>query len=356
LTFDISMDRANVKCQDLTPFIPFIMFTGASGGHIMPALAFRKHFPNSVLVAVKTSASEEILKGVDGVMFIRPLALKKIKLSAIADIARVIFFAREFKPEKILCFGSYLNAVGTFCAKISGVKLYFFEPNAVPGKGTSLLKYFADEIFEVFPGAGEGLKKNTVFCKFPVSALKYGRDDARGKLGFDFQKPVILILGGSQGSGFINDIILRLLPKLGFAQIIHITGSADFGRVNKAYNAHRGNHLIFSVSRNMPLFYSAADTAVSRAGAGTLAELAFYKIPSLLIPYPLAAAHQERNADFFSKSGAAIIIKQRNVTENNIFEAIEKITFRDFWKFSENLAKISLSDDGSDLAEKISGE
>ncbi|MCD6312142.1 MAG: UDP-N-acetylglucosamine--N-acetylmuramyl-(pentapeptide) pyrophosphoryl-undecaprenol N-acetylglucosamine transferase, partial [Elusimicrobia bacterium] len=254
------------------------------------------------------------------------------------------------------CFGSYLNAAGVICAKMSGAELYFFEPNAVPGKGTSLLKIFADKIFEVFPAAGKHRKKKTVLCKFPLVARKYGREEACAKLGFDSEKTLILILGGSQGSAFINDLMLRLLSKLCFAQIIHITGSDDFERVNALYNAHKGKHLVLPVSLNMPLLYSAADIAVSRAGAGTLAELSFYKIPSLLIPYPLAGAHQEKNAEFFSDCAAALMIKQRDAKDDNIFEAVENMISGNFWKFSENLAKISVSDDGSDLAEKISGE
>ncbi len=329
------------------------MFTGASGGHIMPALALRKHFPRAMIVAVKTDAAAEILKDADNVMFIRPLALKKIKFSAVGNIVRVIIFTLKFKPERILCFGSYLNAAGTLCAKMSGARLYFFEPNAIPGKGTSLLKIFADKIFEVFPATGKHRKKKTVLCKFPLVARKYGREEARAKLGFDSEKPLILILGGSQGSAFINDLVLRLLSKLRFAQIIHLAGAADFDRVNSAYGAHKGNHLILQVSHHMSLLYSAADVAVSRAGAGTLAELSFYKIPSLLIPYPLAGAHQEKNAEFFSKHGAALIIKQCDAKDDNVFEAIEKISTGDFWKFRENLARISISDDGSDLAEKV---
>ncbi|MEA2081170.1 MAG: UDP-N-acetylglucosamine--N-acetylmuramyl-(pentapeptide) pyrophosphoryl-undecaprenol N-acetylglucosamine transferase [Elusimicrobiota bacterium] len=331
------------------------MFTGASGGHIIPALALRRHFPDAVIVAVKTEAALEILKDAENVLFIRPLAVKKITLGALKDAARIIVFAWKFKSRRILCFGSYLNVPGVFCAKLTGARLYFFEPNAVPGKGTALLKIFADKIFEIFSGTIKDSAK-TVLCKFPVDARKYGKEEARAKLGFDSEKPLILILGGSQGSAFINDLVLRMLSKLRFAQIIHITGPADFNRVNSAYGAHRGNHLVLPVCHYMSLLYSVADAAVSRAGAGTLAELSFYKIPSLLIPYPLAGAHQKKNAEFFSARNSALMISQRNAKEDNVFEALKNMLSGNFWKLSENLAKISVSDDGSDLAEQISAE
>ncbi|PIY18460.1 MAG: hypothetical protein COZ15_00125, partial [Elusimicrobia bacterium CG_4_10_14_3_um_filter_49_12_50_7] len=219
------------------------------------------------------------------------------------------------------------------------------------GKGTALLSCFADKIFFMFQPRRK--YKNSVLCKFPVSAGKPGRDEARSRLGLDPGKPLILILGGSQGSSFINDLVLRLLPRLGFAQIVHITGEADFMRVNAAYAAHKGKHLILPACHYMSILYSAADAAVSRAGAGTLADLAFYKIPSLLIPYPLAGAHQEKNADFFSDPPSAIIIRQAEVDEDKILTAIEDLVSDNFWKLKENLAKISLSDDGADLAAKL---
>ncbi len=330
-----------------------LMFTGASGGHIMPALALRRHFPRAVIIAIRTNAAVELLKDVGNVKFIGALAIKKITFEALKDLVRVMVFARNFKPGKVLCFGSYLNAAGALCAKISGAKLYFFEPNAVPGKGTALLKFFAAKIFEVFPGAVKGSGK-TIPCKFPVSTAGYSREDARGRLGLDLDKPVILILGGSRVINFINNLILRLLPKLVFVQIIHITGARDFDCVNSAYAAHKANHLILPVSHYMSLLYSAADAAVSRAGAGTLAELAFYNIPSLLIPYPLAEAHQERNAEFFSERAAALMIRQDYAQDDVVLEAVDNLVSGNFWKLSENLAKISVSDDGIDLAEKIS--
>ncbi|PKN00494.1 MAG: hypothetical protein CVU78_00870 [Elusimicrobia bacterium HGW-Elusimicrobia-2] len=329
-----------------------LMFTGASGGHIMPALALRRYFPLAPIIAVRTVTTEALLKDTANVVFIRPLALGKITFDALKDLFRAIVFALKFKSERILCFGSYLNAVGVFCAKIGGAGLYFFEPNAVPGKGTALLSHFADKIFYIFPTRVK--YQNGVFCKFPVSAVKYGREEALSRLGLSSDQPLILIFGGSQGSSFINDLVAGLLSKLRFVQIIHITGEADFVRVNAAYDAHKGKHLILPACYYMSLLYSAADAVVSRAGAGTLAELAFYKIPSLLIPYPLAGAHQEKNAEFFSSPPAALIITQRDAEDGVVLKAIEELVSGNFWKLKENLAKISLSDDGADLAEKLS--
>jgi len=262
----------------------------------------------------------------------------------------------KLKPGKIVCFGSYLNLAGVVCSVLTGAKILFFEPNLVPGKGTLFLRKFPWKIFTVFSRTRRFLGQNTTVVKMPVFTLADGKEKTLESLKFDFQKPVLLVLGGSQGSHFINNIICEILEKLNFAQIIHITGDRDFDFVMKRYSSHRGKHIVLPFTSTMPLFYSVAASAVSRAGAGTLAELSYYGIPSLLIPYPQAGGHQEFNALYFENSGGGIVLKQKNAAAPKVLSALERIIFTDFWKMKGNLAKINIADDGTDLAEKILSE
>lgn len=267
---------------------------------------------------------------------------------------KFIIFILKLRPGKIICFGSYLNLAGVGCSILTGAEIFFFEPNLVPGKGTLFLRKFPEKIFTVFSQTRRFLGRNTTVAKMPVFTLAAGKEKTLESLKFDFQKPVLLVLGGSQGSHFINNIICEILEKLDFVQIIHITGDRDFDFVLKRYSSHRGNHIILPFTGTMPLFYKVATAAVSRAGAGTLAELSYYRIPSLLIPYPQAGGHQEFNALFFSSKRAAIVVEQNNAGAiHELPLLINKITFTDFWKMKGNLAKINIADDGTDLANKI---
>ncbi|MFH1957867.1 MAG: UDP-N-acetylglucosamine--N-acetylmuramyl-(pentapeptide) pyrophosphoryl-undecaprenol N-acetylglucosamine transferase [bacterium] len=331
-----------------------IFFTGASGGHILPAKVLRKHLPKSYIVAIKNPVSLTILKNTPDTIFLPPLSLKRFKFSAVSELLKFIIFTLKLKPRKIICFGSYLNLIGVVCSVLTRSGIFFFEPNLVPGKGTRLLKDFADRIFTVFPQTQKFIGRKTIPVKMPVSAKAAEKEKTLADLKFDFRKPVLLILGGSQGSHFINKAVCEVLEFLDFAQIIHITGNRDFDSVLKKYSAHKGNHLVLPFTNAMPLFYGVAGTAVSRAGSGTLAELSHYKIPSLLIPYPQAGSHQEFNALFFSSKRAAIAVEQNNAgTIRELPLLINKIIFNDFWKMKENLAKIDIADDGTALAAEV---
>ncbi|PIU18893.1 MAG: hypothetical protein COT16_00720 [Elusimicrobia bacterium CG08_land_8_20_14_0_20_44_26] len=334
--------------------LKLIFFTGASGGHIMPALALRRKFPDASIIAVKTPASVDTLENAENVHYISPISFKKFRFGALREMFSLFVFACRLSPDKIVCFGSYLNFLGLLCARLSRCELVFFEPNASAGKGSLMLKRFADRIFTVFPSAAKELNGCARAVKFPVISAMRSKEKILQEVGFDFDKPVLLVIGGSQGSRFINAVVTAVIDKLSFAQIVHITGPKDFEKIQNQYQRHRGKHIVLPFCSTMPIFYSIASAAISRAGAGTLAELSYYKIPSVLIPYPGAGGHQKFNASQFASSAAAVVIKEEDINKENFPAVIENVLFRDFWKIRENVAKIEIADDGTDFAEKLS--
>jgi len=134
-------------------------------------------------------------------------------------------------------------------------------------------------------------------------------------------RPIILVLGGSQGSEAINDAFLRMLPKLlNKYELIHQTGGANYSntlnesRTILSQEQQRYYHPIgFMEEREMANAYACCDIIISRAGANSIFEIAMVGKPSIIIPLPSAAGnHQVINAHEFSKSGAAVIIEQAN--------------------------------------------
>jgi UDP-N-acetylglucosamine--N-acetylmuramyl-(pentapeptide) pyrophosphoryl-undecaprenol N-acetylglucosamine transferase len=139
--------------------------------------------------------------------------------------------------------------------------------------------------------------------------------EARIALGLKADAPVLLVMGGSQGAAKINELITGILPQLRQAmpqlQFIHLTGAAGVEKVRAAYAAAGGAAVVRSFLAEMAMALAAADVAVSRAGASSLAEFAACGLPAILIPYPTAADdHQFHNACFFSRSGAACSLQQ----------------------------------------------
>jgi UDP-N-acetylglucosamine--N-acetylmuramyl-(pentapeptide) pyrophosphoryl-undecaprenol N-acetylglucosamine transferase len=134
-------------------------------------------------------------------------------------------------------------------------------------------------------------------------------------LGLKADAPVLLVMGGSQGARKINELIAGILPQLLEAmprlQFVHLTGPDDLEKVRAAYAARQCPAVVRAFLGEMALALAAADVAVSRAGASSLAEFAACQLPALLIPYPAAADnHQYHNALAFARSGAARALQQ----------------------------------------------
>jgi UDP-N-acetylglucosamine--N-acetylmuramyl-(pentapeptide) pyrophosphoryl-undecaprenol N-acetylglucosamine transferase len=149
----------------------------------------------------------------------------------------------------------------------------------------------------------------------------------RAELGLDPQRPVVLVMGGSQGATSINDLVLRTLPTLAERapqlQWLHLAGVKDCEKVRDQYARLKLTGVVHAFFEDMPCALGAAAVAVSRAGASSLAELAAMQVPSVLIPFPAAADnHQLSNALAFEKVGAARLLEQRSATAESLSQAI----------------------------------
>ena len=134
-------------------------------------------------------------------------------------------------------------------------------------------------------------------------------------LALDPQRPVLLIMGGSQGVSGINGLLLQALPALVAGapelQFLHLTGLQEVERVRAAYSLYRNKAVVLPFLTEMEMALGAATVAISRAGASSLAELAAMRLPAILIPYPVAADnHQFYNAHALSAAGAALLLDQ----------------------------------------------
>ncbi len=147
------------------------------------------------------------------------------------------------------------------------------------------------------------------------------REDSRNILGFSTDKPVVAIIGGSQGSRAINDTFREALPLLREnhdVQIFWQTGQLQYETLRTS--ASNGINIV-PFTDKMGAVYSAADLIISRAGAMTLSEITACGRPSLLIPFPGAAAdHQMKNASSLDKKGAAKIIPEAELTPERLAE------------------------------------
>jgi UDP-N-acetylglucosamine--N-acetylmuramyl-(pentapeptide) pyrophosphoryl-undecaprenol N-acetylglucosamine transferase len=148
------------------------------------------------------------------------------------------------------------------------------------------------------------------------------------------EKPVVLVLGGSQGSQRINDKILTVLRDfLENFELIHQTGSNNFNQVKAEADTVIGSYskpyyhpVAFLNDEELAHAYKAADFIISRAGAGSIFEIAAIGKPSILIPLPESAQnHQLQNAYAFSENGASIVLEEENFLPHFLLETLKNL-------------------------------
>ena len=145
----------------------------------------------------------------------------------------------------------------------------------------------------------------------------------RTLLGLEASRPLIVVMGGSQGASGLNELVMHALPVVANAapdlQWFHLTGPNDANKVQAAYDRLHLRGIVHPFFDQMELALGAATVAVSRAGASSLAELAAMRVPSVLVPYPAATDnHQYYNAQAFVRTGAARMVQQRNATGDEL--------------------------------------
>ena len=197
-----------------------------------------------------------------------------------------------------------------------------------------------------------------------ISEIASGTSYPRNDPGADVFR--ILVMGGSQGAHRLNEAVLesfsRFLPeeKKKIA-VKHLTGREDFGWVSQKYAQIGIQHEIFPFCETMEQLYPKADMAITRAGANTLFELALFKLPAVVVPYPHAEAHQRANAEYFASRGA-VILKEENLLTGHWLggqilelkknpERLQAMS-RAMAEFSEPDAALRLAEAAADLLER----
>ena len=332
-----------------------ILFTGGgTAGHIFPIIAIAREIKKSYpyggfeffYIGPKDKFAESLLSK-EGIEVKTILAGKIRRYFSFQNIIDILFklpigviqaFYHIFviSPDLIFSKGGY----GSLPAVISGwlllVPIFLHESDVSPGLANKIAGKLAIEIFTSFPVEKTGYfpAKKMICLGNPLRAsiLECSKNEAKKIFRLTGEKPIILVLGGSQGSQRINDRLLTILNQaLESFEIIHQTGEANFEQVRKEVSfivrkdLIKYYHLVpFLNEREIACAYSVADLVISRAGAGTIFEIAAAGKPSILIPLPESAQnHQVKNAYVFAESGAALVIEEANFKPHFILERIK---------------------------------
>jgi UDP-N-acetylglucosamine--N-acetylmuramyl-(pentapeptide) pyrophosphoryl-undecaprenol N-acetylglucosamine transferase len=246
----------------------------------------------------------------------------------------------EFRPMLVVGTGGYASAPACAFALLKGVPIAVQEQNSYPGLTTRVMSRWASQVHLGFPEASRQLKPGP---RTEVNALgnpirppdfSLNRDECRQAFGLRTDSAVVLVVGGSQGSRAINETLLAALAGvpggLGTAvEILWATGPNHYESIQSRLSQIPAADWVkpFAYINEMPKALRAADIAVSRAGAMATAELLAWGIPAILIPLPTAAAdHQTHNARALSEAGAALMLLEKELTGDRLWQDLEKLT------------------------------
>lgn len=314
---------------------------GGTGGHLFPGLAVARALARRGVRATLLVSQKEIdRQAVAGVTDVGVEALPAVGLQGrnypgfawaflrSVRAARSLF--RRDRPELVLAMGGFTSAPPVVAAKLGGISTALHESNTIPGRANRWLARLVDAAFVGFEEAVPRLRGVTAEVTGTPVRDAFVRGDAgaaRLDLGLDPGRPVVAVLGGSQGATGLNDAVREALPAIGRTrpdvQFVHLTGARDLGLVEAAYRSAHLNARVLAFSDRVDVVLRAATVAIARSGASTLAEFAAMGLPSILVPFPAAVDdHQRFNAEAFARAGAARWIAQRDAQPRAICDLL----------------------------------
>jgi UDP-N-acetylglucosamine--N-acetylmuramyl-(pentapeptide) pyrophosphoryl-undecaprenol N-acetylglucosamine transferase len=240
---------------------------------------------------------------------------------------------RNRPPAAVLAMGGFASVGPVLAGRLGGARIFLHEANSVAGRANRWLAWLARETLLHFPSAAGQLRlRQTRVAGMPVRQEFRPLDprECRLALGLDPNRPVLMIMGGSQGASPLSEVVLATLPSLAVfepdLQYVHLTGPRDAGEVHRAYAQRQLRAVVQPFMPNLEVAMGAADVAVSRAGASSLAELAAMRLPAVLVPYPWAADnHQFFNARFFQEAGGARLLPQEDASPERLLAEVRAL-------------------------------
>ncbi len=302
---------------------------GGTGGHVFPALAvgnvLRTVHGADVFMIGRPNSMEERLAIQSNVKFCpvpavplhrsrwwKNLALPFAAWSSVKSALEIL--GRE-KPQAVFATGGYVCLPTGFAAWLRGIPLFVHESNSHPGVANRILARMAKAVFAGSPAGAKALGAKSVVTGNPVRALDgRTRQELREALGLGDMDRFLVVVGGSQGARGVNRILASEVASLldqGW-QVLWQTGPAEWETL-RSQVATNPRLRIEAFVTDMYGMFGAADLALTRSGASTLAELALHGLPSLLVPFPSATGnHQEVNAREFERAGAAEVMLEKD--------------------------------------------
>jgi UDP-N-acetylglucosamine--N-acetylmuramyl-(pentapeptide) pyrophosphoryl-undecaprenol N-acetylglucosamine transferase len=311
-----------------------LIAASGTGGHLFPALAVAEALPDYQIewLGVPDRLETQLVPDCYPLHTISVGGFQqRLGLGTLRTVSRLvlsIFKVRRLLQqggfEAVFTTGGYIAAPAVIAARTLGLPVMLHESNALPGKVTRWLSSWCTVVALGFEAATRYLPNaQTIWVGTPVRA-QFQQDLSQqplSDLAVPDAVPLIVVVGGSQGAVAMNRLVRQAVPAWfeAGAWVVHLTGEND----PEANSLRHPQYISLPFYHDMARLLQRATLAVSRAGAGTLTELAITGTPAILIPFPFAADdHQTHNAKVFEAAGAAYLHQQAELTPERLQQQV----------------------------------
>lgn len=355
-----------------------IISGGGTGGHIFPALAIANAIkeiqPTTEILFVGAEGKMEMEKvpaagysiiGLPIAGIQRSLTLKNLSFpfKLLRSFQKATQIIKEFKPDLAIGVGGYASGPTLMVAGLKKIPYFIQEQNSYPGITNKWLARKASKIFVAYDGmekyfpAGKIIKTGNPVRK-DITQLDSKRNEAFQYFNLDESKPVLLVVGGSQGALSINKSICAGLRKLydQEIQLIWQTGKYFHQKALDALSEQHSKQLIaYEFIHRMDLAYSIADLVISRAGASTVSELSIAGKASIMVPLPTAAEdHQTKNIESLVHQNASIMVHDKNAFSELVDTALQLLSNKEkLDSIAANIKALALPGSAESIAKFI---
>ncbi|HOC46658.1 MAG TPA: undecaprenyldiphospho-muramoylpentapeptide beta-N-acetylglucosaminyltransferase [Syntrophorhabdaceae bacterium] len=317
-----------------------VISAGGTGGHIFPGIAVAESLTaqnagnSAVFIGTPYGLEKSIIPGagfklhlIEAHQFLgRSMVHKAVTiLRIIKGILMCLKVLKMERPDAILGMGGFTSVPVILAGKMLGMPCFIHEQNVEPGLANKLLSRITRTVFVSFDETAEKMAPGrTVHSGNPLRQKLKRIEGIKDQASFG-----IFVFGGSRGARSINDAVISLLPHLEEYKnvaIYHQTGPDDLNRVQEAYAKTSVAHEVFAFTNEMERYYALSDVVISRAGATTIFELAFFRKAAILIPYPYSAGnHQWQNAAYVERQGGCHLVNNDEATGERLFGLIRQL-------------------------------
>lgn len=345
-----------------------VLTGGGTAGHVTPNIAlipylkeagYEIHYIGSYEGIEKTLISELDIPyyGISSGKLRRYLSLKNFTdpFRVLKGFSQAKRLMKEISPDIVFSKGGFVTVPVVKAAAKYHIPTILHESDMTPGLANKLCRKHAKKVCCNFPETVELFPSGqAVLTGSPIRKELITGDKAAGlKLcGFNTEKPVLMVIGGSLGALHVNEAIRNILHDLlEKYQIIHVCGK---GKVDESFYSTTGYYQFEYVNEELKDLFAAADIVISRAGANVICELLAMKKPSLLIPLPASASRGDQilNARSFKKQGYSDVLEEENMTNQTLLDAINNL-YNNREQYIEAMSKGQLNDPITTIVELI---